>query len=197
MNTPEAAMAAPVGTNAAAPRSARLARRLHAAVGAFDHGLAALAALAMVATFVCVGLGVVARLAGWDIPGLDAYAGYAIAAALFLALPHTLRRGEHIRVTLLLDKLGARGRVVLEWWSLTAAFALALFMAVYAVRLVWLSHAMHDISSAADASPLWIPQLSMALGCLGFALSLADAMLSRACGVVYVERAGGDAAHVE
>lgn len=171
---------------------------LAVAVAATDRVLALLAGLAMVAAFACVGLGVVARVAGWNIPGLDAYAGYAIAAALFLALPQTLRRQEHIRVTLLLERLPPRGRAALEWWSLGAGFALAVYMAVYAVRLVWMSHAMHDVSSGADATPLWVPQLAMAAGCIGFALSLLDALLARRSGRAYVlARLGDEAAHVE
>ncbi|MDP1565188.1 MAG: TRAP transporter small permease, partial [Polaromonas sp.] len=53
--------------------------------------LMALSCLAMLAAFGSVILGVLAREAAWDIAGLDAYAGYAIAAALFLALPGTLQ----------------------------------------------------------------------------------------------------------
>lgn len=165
---------------------------------ALDRLLAVLAAFAMVAAFVCVGLGVIARLAGWDLPGLDAYAGYAIAAALFLALPQTLRRQEHIRVTLLLEKLGPRGRAALEWWSLAAGLALAVYMAVYALRLVWLSHQMHDVSSSADATPLWIPQTAMALGCIGFALSLGEAMWARwTARPFFTERPADEAGHIE
>lgn len=170
---------------------------LHAAVAHVDRVLAVGAALAMVAAFLAVSAGVLARLIGADLPGTDAYAGYAIAAALFLALPQTLRRQEHIRVSLLLDKLGPRTRAALEWWSLGAGFALTVYLAVYALRLVWMSQAMHDVSPAADATPLWIPQLACAVGCLGFALSLADAMVSRWRGRPYFERLGEEAAHVE
>ena len=170
---------------------------LHMVVAGFDRLLAVLAALAMVAAFVSVALGVIARLAGWDIAGLDAYAGYAIAAALFLALPQTLRRQEHIRVTLLIERLGPRGRSVLEAWSLLVGFALAGYLAVYALRLVWVSREMHDVSQSADATPLWIPQIAVALGCIGFALSLADAMLSRWRGRDYFQRIGPQASHVE
>lgn len=170
---------------------------LHAVAAHVDRVLAAGAALAMVAAFAAVSAGVIARLAGADLPGTDAYAGYAIAAALFLALPQTLRRQEHIRVTLLLDKLGPRARAALEWWSLGAGFVLAVYLAVYALRLVWLSHAMHDVSPAADATPLWIPQLACALGCGGFALSLAEALVARWRGRPYFERLGDEATHVE
>lgn len=145
-----------------------------------------LAAVAMVAAFVTVLLGIVAREVGWEIAGLDAYAGYAIAAALFLALPGTLAHGDHIRVTLLLERLPARARKALEWWCLLAALALSIYIAWYAVRLVWLSYTTHDISPAADASPLWIPQIGMALGCVGFALSFVQALADRLRGREFI-----------
>jgi len=62
---------------------------------------------------------------------------------------------------------------------------------------VWVSHGMHDVSPAADATPLWIPQIAMALGCIGFALSLADAIVSRWSGAAYFQRVGPEASHVE
>jgi TRAP-type C4-dicarboxylate transport system permease small subunit len=141
--------------------------------------LLALSCASMVAAFVTVGLGILARLANWNLPGLDAYAGYAVAAALFLALPSTLIQGEHIRVTLLLERVPARLRQGLEWWSLGAALALSAYMAWFALRLVWVSYTTHDVSPAADASPLWIPQTAMALGCVGFALAFAQALMAR------------------
>ncbi len=158
--------------------------------------LMALACLAMLASFGAVMLGVVAREVGWEIAGLDAYAGYAIAAALFLALPGTLRHGDHIRVTLLLERVPQRVRAALEWWCLAAAVGLSLYMAWYAVRMVWVSRMTHDISTAADASPLWIPQLAMALGCVGFAVSFLHAVVARWRGGNLIE-SGGEAAHVE
>jgi TRAP-type C4-dicarboxylate transport system permease small subunit len=170
---------------------------MHRLVAVFDRVLAVLAGLAMIGAFVAVALGVVARMAGWDIPGLDAYAGYAIAAALFLALPQTLRRQEHIRVTLVLDRCGPRLRAALEWWSLAAGLMLATYLAYYAVRLVIVSRAMHDVSQGADATPLWLPQIAMALGCIGFALSMLDALVSRWRGRTYFQRFGDAAARAE
>ncbi len=158
--------------------------------------LMALSGLSMVAAFGAVLLGVVAREVHWDIPGLDAYAGYAIAAALFLALPGTLKHGDHIRVTLLLDRVPTRLRGALEWWGLIAATGLTVFIAWHAVRLVWVSYASHDVSPAADASPLWIPQIGMALGCIGFALSFVHALVERWRGGSFIA-ASSEAAHVE
>ena len=170
---------------------------LHALATRFYRLLGALACVAMVAAFAVIVLGVVARETGLDIAGLDAYAGYAIAAALFLALPMTLQRGDHIRVTLFLDKLPARARSVLEYWGLIAGLALALYVAFFACRLVWISHLTHDVSPAADATPLWIPQIAMALGCIGFALSFVDALWARLQGRAFFVNAGDEIARVE
>ena len=85
-----------------------------------------------------------------------------MAAAGFLALAHTLKRGEHIRVTLLLEPLHGGARRALELWALAAATLLAALFACYSVRLAWQSYAFNDISTGNDATPLWIPQLAMA-----------------------------------
>lgn len=157
--------------------------------------LLVLSCVGMVAAFAMVGLGILARLANWDLPGLDAYAGYAIAATLFLALPSTLLKGEHIRVTLLLERAPRRLRQGLEWWSLAAAVGLSAYMAWYALRMVWVSYTTHDMSPAADASPLWIPQIAMALGCVGFAVAFAHALVGRWSGRELI--VAGQAAHTE
>ncbi len=162
----------------------------------FNRLLMGLSCVAMLAAFGTVMLGVLAREAKWDIAGLDAYAGYAIAAALFLALPGTLQHGDHIRVTLLLDRVSPKMRGILEWWSLGAGFALTAYVAWYAMRLVWVSYSTHDVSPAADASPLWIPQLAMALGCVGFALSFAHALALRWRGGSFIA-VSSEAAHIE
>ena len=151
----------------------------------------------MVAAFGAVVLGMADRWFGLGLRGLDAYAGYAIAAALFFALPGTLLRGEHIRVTLLLQRLPAAWRAALEWWCLAVGAALCLALAWYACRLVWVSWATHDVSPASDATPLWLPQLAMALGCVGLAVAMLDALLHRLRGRPFFAAGGDAASHVE
>ena len=68
-------------------------------------GAAALAAVLMVALLGMVLLSILGRQLHFHVPGTDAYAGYLMAGSGFLALAHTLKRGEHIRVTLLLGAL--------------------------------------------------------------------------------------------
>lgn len=127
-------------------------------------GAAWLAALFMIGVLVMVLLSIVGRLLQFHVPGTDAYAGYAMAGAGFLALAHTLKSGEHIRVTLIIGKLRGGARRGLELWSLSVAVLLAALLAIYAWRLAWQSHAYNDISTASDATPLWIPQILMGLG---------------------------------
>jgi TRAP-type C4-dicarboxylate transport system permease small subunit len=137
-------------------------------------GAAALAALFMVALLAMVLLSIAGRQLHFHLPGTDAYAGYMMAAAGFLALAHTLKRGEHIRVTLLIAHLeGARHRA-LELWALGASSLLAALAAFYSVRLAWQSFAFHDISTASDATPLWLPQLAMAVGTLVMTVAFVD-----------------------
>lgn len=147
------------------------------ALDALFDGAAALAALCMVALLVMVMLGIVGRLLHFHVPGTDAYAGYLMAGAGFLALAHTLKCGEHIRVTLLLGALKGRAKHALELWALTGASALSALMAYYSVRLAWQSHSFNDISTGNDATPLWLPQIAMAAGTLILLLALLDELV--------------------
>ncbi|MBP6405687.1 MAG: TRAP transporter small permease [Proteobacteria bacterium] len=138
---------------------------------------AALAALFMVGLLVMVLLSIVSRQLQFHVPGTDAYAGYFMAASGFLALAHTLKRGEHIRVTLVINALKGRWKRGLEVWALGAATLLALLFAFYSVRLSWQSYSFHDISTSSDATPLWIPQLAMALGTVILAIAFVDELV--------------------
>lgn len=138
---------------------------------------AALAALAMVMLLVMVLLSIASRQLRFNVPGVDAYAGYMMAAAGFLALAHTLKRGEHIRVTLLLSALRGGMRRGLEIWALAGAALLAALFAAYSCKLAWQSYAFHDISTSNDATPLWLPELAMAVGTVVFAIAFIDELV--------------------
>ena len=145
-------------------------------------GAAWLGALCMLGLLGMVLLSVVSRQLHFYVPGTDAYAGYLMAGAGFLALAHTLKKGEHIRVTLLLGMTRGRLRHGLEIWALAMASALALLSAGYSARLAWQSHVFHDISTASDATPLWIPQLSMVIGTAILAIAFIDELVLEVMG---------------
>ncbi len=144
--------------------------------GLYD-GAAALAAVCMVGLLIMVLLSVLGREFNFHVRGTDAYAGYLMAGAGFLALAHTLKRGEHIRVTLLLAKLTGPAKRSMEIWSLFAASALAGLFAWYSIKLVVNSWQFHDISTSNDATPLWIPQVSMAVGAVVLLIAFVDDLI--------------------
>ena len=140
-------------------------------------GAAWLAALAMIGVLLMVQTSILGRLLDFHLPGTDAYAGYSMAAAGFLALAHTLRKNEHIRVTLLIGRLTGGARRGLELWALTAAVLLAGLFAWFSLRLVWQSHQFNDMSTGNDATPLWLPQLAMAAGTCILLVAFVDELL--------------------
>jgi TRAP-type C4-dicarboxylate transport system permease small subunit len=122
-----------------------------------------------------------ARWTGQQFPGSTDYAGYCMAAASFFALAHTLNRGAHIRVALLLIRLG-RWRRLGELWCFAIGTALAWYFAFYAIKAVRVSYRLNDISQGQDATPLWIPQLAMAFGTTLLAVALLDRLVQIAFG---------------
>jgi TRAP-type C4-dicarboxylate transport system permease small subunit len=140
-------------------------------------GAAALGAVFMIGLLAMVLVSILGRQLNFHVPGTDAYAGYLMAATGFLALAHTLKRGEHIRVTLLVAQLHGARRRALELWALGASVLLAALAAFYGTRLAWQSFTFHDVSTASDATPLWIPQISMAVGSLVLLIALIDELV--------------------
>ncbi len=135
------------------------------------------AAFFMLATLLMVVAGIADRALALGWRGTDMYAGYAMAACGFLALAHTLKRGEHIRVSLLLQAASPRIKRLLEIWSLFAAGVLAAALSFYAVKLSYQSWEFHDVSTGNDATPLWIPQISMAVGAIVLFIALVDDLI--------------------
>ncbi len=144
--------------------------------GLFD-GAAVLAAVLLVGVLVMVLLSILGRQFNFHVPGTDAYAGYLMAGSGFLALAHTLKRGEHIRVTLLLGALSGGWKKALELWALGFASLLSGMFAFYSCKLAWQSNTFRDISTASDATPLWIPQIGMAAGAVILAIAFLDELV--------------------
>lgn len=159
-------------------------------------GAAWLGALFMIGTLVSVLAGVLDRQFAWSLQGTDMYAGYCMAASGFLALAHTLKKGEHIRVTLILNSLRGSARRALEIWALAAATALSMLFAWYSVMLSVNSYAYHDISTGSDATPLWIPQITMGVGAVILMIAFIDELVLEIRGQ-RTQASGDEALHHE
>ncbi len=135
------------------------------------------AAFFMVGTLLMVVAGIADRMFALGLRGTDMYAGYSMAASGFLALAHTLKRGEHIRVALILQAVAPKAKHALEIWSHAVGTLLSGAFAFYAIRLAYQSHEFNDISTGNDATPLWIPQIPMAVGAIVLCIALLDDLL--------------------
>lgn len=125
---------------------------------------------------------VIAAIA-WRILGLppfpfDEFAGYSMAASSFLGLAHTFRRNEHIRVTLVVDRLPQNIRQPMEIVILATALCVVGYFAYFAVDMVVTSYQINELSNGLLPVPLWIPQLGLALGVVVMALALTDDLLA-------------------
>ena len=139
--------------------------------------LGALGALFILATLIIEVGNIIGRLLGFSMAGVDAYAGYTLAAGSFLALAAALRHGDHIRVTLIIQRLSGRPRWWIEVFCLAVATFLSGYFAWFAGKLVWGSYVYHDVSQNVDATPLWIPQLSMAVGLAALFLAFLEELV--------------------
>jgi TRAP-type C4-dicarboxylate transport system permease small subunit len=132
-----------------------------------------LAAFFLFCIFLTTMLQVLTRYIGINLRGLTDYAGYFMAASAFLAFAHTFNHGSHIRIELFLSMMG-RFRKWGERFSFICASAACLWLSYFAWSMVYWSRALNDVSQGMDATPMWLPQVSMAFGMSLLALAVLD-----------------------
>jgi len=135
------------------------------------------AALFLIAILALIVIQMLARWTGEVFPGAPDYAGYCMAAASFFAFAYALNHGAYIRVSIVLNLVSERTRRWLETWCFAVATALGWYFVYYATKAAYWSWKLHDISQGQDATPLWIPQSSMVLGSIVFAIALTDHLI--------------------
>ena len=108
----------------------------------------------------------------------DEFAGYCMAASAFLALAHTFNANEHIRVTLVVDRLHHRLRHRVACLAILLALLLSAYLAWHMAKLAWLSLQLDERSSGLIALPLWIPQCAMAFGSWVFVIAVLERAIS-------------------
>ncbi len=136
------------------------------------------AALCLIAILFLIVVQMIARWTGEVFPGAPDYAGYAMAAASFLAFASALNRGSHIRVSILLNALGPRAKWVLEVWCFAIGTAVAWYVTYYVYRMLRFAIKFNDVSQGQDATPMWIAQMPLMVGSVVLAIALTDNLLS-------------------
>ena len=149
----------------------RFLDRLYAASGA----LAAVCLASICALMLAQAFG---REAGVLIRGADDIVSWLCAASAFLALGHTFRKGELVRVGLWLDMLGARTRWVAELFALGLSAVFVGYMLWAVVRFVYQSWQFHEVTQGLITLPIWIPQMSFVIGVVIFFVAVLDELVA-------------------
>ncbi len=135
------------------------------------------AAACLLGILLVIVMQMVARWSSLTFPGAAQYAGYLMASSTFLAFAYALNSGAHIRVGLLLNALG-KHKFWAELWCLAIGAAASTYVAWYAVKFVYWSRKLHDVSQGQDATQLWLVQLPVAAGAIILAICFADNLVS-------------------
>jgi TRAP-type C4-dicarboxylate transport system permease small subunit len=99
------------------------------------------------------------------------------AAAAFFAMAHAFKHGDFVRVTLLLEKLPLAAQKRFELAALSIAAVAVAYLAWWANRFTYDSWAYNDIAQGMLPMPLWIPQLSFAIGSVLLLVAVIDELV--------------------
>ena len=117
------------------------------------------------------------RQVGWNIPAGDDFASWCMCAMAFLGLAHTFKKGEIIRVGILVEQFTGKKRWVLEIIALSIATAFTLYFTWYAAAMTYDSFRFHDMAQGVLAVPLWIPQLGYSGGLFILLVAFVDELI--------------------
>lgn len=141
--------------------------RLYLAGGALGAFFIALIAVLMIAQSILrefhVNTGAVNDVVAWF-----------CAAAAFFAMAHAFKHGDFVRVTLVLEKVNPAVRRVMEISSLFIGSVSVAYLTFWACRFTYESWEFNDISQGLLPMPMWVPQLSFALGSILLLIAVLD-----------------------
>jgi TRAP-type C4-dicarboxylate transport system permease small subunit len=120
---------------------------------------------------------IAARFMGAVIPSSEDFAGWLLSATIFFGLAYTFHEGAHIRVTMLLVRLGATKRRYLEFINLVAGLFVSGYLAFYTVHTVYESYDFGDVTDTYLVVPLWMVQMPMAIGSLFLFIAMVDSFV--------------------
>lgn len=144
---------------------------------ALYRGSGALAALFLLGIFVLMMVQVAGRELGLQVRGADDLTAWFCAASSFLALAHTFKSGELIRVGLWLEHLSPRGRWRAELFALGTSGLFLAYM-VYAVAgFVYESWKFKELAQGLLPIPIWIPQSGFLAGAALLFIAVTDELV--------------------
>src|SRR6187402_2124775 len=140
-------------------------------------GAGALAALCVLAICVLMVGQSILREFSVKTGAVNDVVAWLCAASAFLAMAHSFKHGDFVRVTLLLEKASPRVQRILEVISLVVACFAIGYLAWWATRFTYESWQFNDMANGLLAIPLWIPQTSFVVGAWLFFIAVLDEMV--------------------
>jgi len=141
-------------------------------------GAGVAAASAMAAICVLMLAQAFGRGAGILVRGADDIVAWLCAACAFLALGHTFRNGDLVRVGVFLDRLPERARWYAELAALGVTALFTAYMLWAVTRFVYDSYAFKEVAQGLIRVPIWIPQLSLVIGIAIFFVAVIDELVT-------------------
>jgi TRAP-type C4-dicarboxylate transport system permease small subunit len=138
----------------------------------------AIAAVCLAAVCVVMLVQSLGREVGVFVRGADDVTAWLTAAAAFLALGHTFRHGELVRVGLLLEGLRPRSRRAAELGALSVTTVIVGYMLWAVSKFVYESWKFNEVAQGLIKIPIWIPQLAFVLGVLIFFIAVVDDLVA-------------------
>ena len=118
------------------------------------------------------------RKMGSYITGANELVGWFCAAAGFLALPATFKRGDMVRVGFIVDRLPALVRKPVLMGCLLVALVFVSYMVYAVAAYLWSGWRSEETSQGMIEIAVWIPQSSFLLGAALLWVAIVDELVT-------------------
>ena len=102
---------------------------------------------------------------------------WCCAAAAFFSMSHAFKHGDFVRVTLLLEAVSPVWRRRLEIAALLIGSCAVGYLAWWACKFTYESWEFNDVAQGLLPMPMWIPQLSFAIGSVLLWVAVVDELV--------------------
>lgn len=109
----------------------------------------------------------------------DEYSAYFFVALVMLGLGCTLKDEAHIRINLILSRLGTRAQLLADMAVIALAITLCSFALYHSAIMVYDTYTLEMTADSISETPIWIPQIVIPFGFLLFDLQLLSNFLRR------------------
>ena len=109
----------------------------------------------------------------------DEFSAYFFVAVVMLGLSYTFKENGHIRITLILSRLGKKTEKVFDIITSTIALILTLFIFYHSLIMVIETCKLDMRADSIAETPIFIPQIALPVGLFLFALQITVKIIRR------------------